>query len=59
VHAETQLKAVAAVRKLTEAWVFSPTPERRAAFAAKMGRELEIPLHVAESAEERWKVPMC
>jgi ornithine cyclodeaminase/alanine dehydrogenase-like protein (mu-crystallin family) len=52
VHAETQLKAVAAVRKLTEAWVFSPTPERRAAFAAKMGRELEIPLHVAESAEE-------
>jgi ornithine cyclodeaminase/alanine dehydrogenase-like protein (mu-crystallin family) len=52
VHAETQLKAVAAVRKLTEAWVFSPTPARRAAFAAKMGRELAIPLHVAESAEE-------
>jgi len=52
VHAETQLKAVAAVRKLTEAWVYSPTPERREAFAAKMGRELEIPLHVAESAEE-------
>ncbi|HEX6768409.1 MAG TPA: hypothetical protein VF208_03565, partial [Candidatus Binatia bacterium] len=52
VHAETQLKAVAAVRKLTEAWVYSPTPERRAAFAAKMEGELEIPLHVAESAEE-------
>ena len=31
VHAETQLKAVAAVRKLTEVWVFSPTAERRAA----------------------------
>jgi len=52
VHAETQLKAVAAVRKLTEAWVFSPTPERRAAFAVKMGREVAIPVHVAESAEE-------
>ena len=52
VHAETQLKAVAAVRKLTEAWVFSPTPERRSAFAAKMSRELEIPVNAAESAEE-------
>ena len=52
VHAETQLKAVAAVRNLTEAWVYSPSPERRAAFAAKMERQLEIPLHIAESAEE-------
>jgi len=52
VHAETQLKAVAGVRKLTEAWVYSPTPERRASFAAKMSRELEIPLHIADSAEE-------
>ena len=52
VHAETQLKAVAAVRKLTDAWVYSPSPERRTAFAAKMERELEIPVHVAESAED-------
>jgi len=52
VHAETQLKAVAAVRRLTEAWVYSPSPERRAVFAAKMERELTIPVHVAESAEE-------
>jgi ornithine cyclodeaminase/alanine dehydrogenase-like protein (mu-crystallin family) len=52
VHAETQLKAVAAVRKLTDAWVYSPSPERRAAFAAKMERELRIPVHVAESAED-------
>jgi ornithine cyclodeaminase/alanine dehydrogenase-like protein (mu-crystallin family) len=52
VHAETQLKAVAAVRKLTEAWVFSPTPERRAAFAKKMEREIEIPVHAVENAEE-------
>jgi alanine dehydrogenase len=52
VHAETQLKAVATVRKLTEAWVFSPTPERRAAFAKKMTREVEIPVHAVQSAEE-------
>ena len=52
VHAETQLKAIAAVRKLTEAWVFSPTPERRAAFAEKMAREIEIPVHAVKSAEE-------
>ena len=52
VHAETQLKAVAAVRNLTEAWVFSPTPGRRAAFAKKMAREVEIPVHAVESAEE-------
>jgi alanine dehydrogenase len=51
-HAETQLKAVAAVRNLTEAWVFSPTPERRAAFAKKMAREVEIPVHAVQSAEE-------
>jgi len=52
VHAETQLKAVAAVRSLTEAWVHSPTPERRAAFAVKLERQLEIPVHAADSAEE-------
>ena len=51
-HAETQLRAMASVRKLTEAWVYSPTPERRETFAAKMSRELQIPLHVAASAEE-------
>lgn len=52
VHAETQLKAVAAVRKLTEAWVFSPTPTRRQAFAEKMEREIEIPVHAVENAED-------
>jgi alanine dehydrogenase len=51
VHAETQLKAIAAVRKLTEAWVFSRTPARRAAFAAKMSHEVGIAVHAAESAE--------
>lgn len=42
VHAETQLKAAAAVRSLTQANVFSPTPEHRLSFAEKMTRELEI-----------------
>src|SRR5262245_8478588 len=51
-HAETQLKAIAAVRPLTEAWVFSPTQSRREAFAEKLGRELRISLHAAASAEE-------
>lgn len=52
VHAETQLKALAAVRKLTAAWIYSPTVERRTAFAAKMEKQLEIPIHIAASAEE-------
>ncbi|MSP40899.1 MAG: ornithine cyclodeaminase family protein [Deltaproteobacteria bacterium] len=52
VHAETQLKALAAVRKLTAAKVFSPTPEKRAAFAKKMAGELNIPVDAAQSAEE-------
>ncbi|HEU4341778.1 MAG TPA: ornithine cyclodeaminase family protein [Candidatus Binatia bacterium] len=42
VHAETQLKAAAAVRNLTQASVFSPTAEHRLSFAEKMTRELEI-----------------
>ena len=52
VHAETQLKAAAAVRNLTEVWVFSPNPARRGAFAEKMTRELGISIHAVESAEE-------
>jgi alanine dehydrogenase len=52
VHAETQLKAAAAVRNLTEVWIFSPTPTRRDAFADKMARELKISVHAVESAEE-------
>lgn len=52
IHAETQLKAVAAVRNLTAAWVFSPSAERRLAFAAKMTEELKIPVHAAQNAEE-------
>lgn len=52
VHAETQLAAVAAVRRLTQAWVFSPGLEHRTAFAAKMTGQLGFPIKTAESAEE-------
>jgi ornithine cyclodeaminase/alanine dehydrogenase-like protein (mu-crystallin family) len=48
VHAETQLKAVAAVRNLTEVSVFSPTMAHRDAFVEKMSRELA--LHVSPAA---------
>ena len=52
IHAETQLKAVAAVRDLTQVWVFSPTAAHRQAFAEKLGQELKIPVKVVSSAEE-------
>jgi ornithine cyclodeaminase/alanine dehydrogenase-like protein (mu-crystallin family) len=52
IHAETQLKAVAAVRKLTRIRVFSPSQSHRSAFAEKLGRELELPVAPASSAEE-------
>lgn len=52
VHAETQLKAVAAVRNLTQVMVFSPTPAHRNAFAEKMSRELEIPVSSTADAQD-------
>jgi ornithine cyclodeaminase/alanine dehydrogenase-like protein (mu-crystallin family) len=52
IHAETQLKGVAAVRKLTQARVFSPTEENRRIFAEKLSRELDLPVIAAASAEE-------
>jgi ornithine cyclodeaminase/alanine dehydrogenase-like protein (mu-crystallin family) len=51
-HAESQLKAAAAVRDLTEAKIYSPTPERRQRLAEKLGRELNIPVHAAGTPEE-------
>lgn len=51
-HAATQLKGVAAVRTLTAVRIFSPTQTRREAFAEKMDRELNIPVHAVASAEE-------
>lgn len=52
IHAETQLKAVAAVRDLTKVWVFSPTSAHRRAFAENLGQELKIPVKVVSSADE-------
>jgi alanine dehydrogenase len=52
VHAETQLKAVAAVRTLTQVKVFSPTEVHRRAFAEKMSHELAIEVSAASSPEE-------
>ena len=52
VHAETQLKAIAIVRNLTQVRVFSPTRSHREAFTEKMNRELKISIQDAASAEE-------
>jgi ornithine cyclodeaminase/alanine dehydrogenase-like protein (mu-crystallin family) len=52
IHAETQLKGVAAVRNLTEVKVYSPTTAHRDAFAKKMSSALGIPVHAALSTEE-------
>jgi len=52
IHAETQLAAVAAVRKLTEVKVYSPTVAHRLDFAAKMSRALEISVAPVSAAKE-------
>lgn len=52
IHAETQLAAVAAVRKLTEVKVYSPTVAHRLDFAAKMNRALEISVAPVSTAKE-------
>ena len=52
VHAESQLKAVAAVRDLTQVRVYSPTPKRRENLAEKLGAELKISVRAVSSAEE-------
>jgi len=52
VHAETQLKAVAAVRNLTQVKVYSPTPAHREAFAEKMSKELETPVSPTAEAQD-------
>jgi ornithine cyclodeaminase/alanine dehydrogenase-like protein (mu-crystallin family) len=51
-HAETQLKAVAAVRALTQVRVYSPTPAHREAFGEKMKRELPVQVQPVSTAEE-------
>jgi ornithine cyclodeaminase/alanine dehydrogenase-like protein (mu-crystallin family) len=52
IHAETQLMGVAAVRKLTEVKIYSPSSMHRDAFARKMSGALEIPVHAVSSTEE-------
>lgn len=51
-QAATQLQAVCAVRPIREAFVYSRTPEKRAAFAARMSAQLGIPVHAVESVEQ-------
>jgi len=51
-EARTNLQAVCAVRPVERVTVFSPNPERRARFAARMGPELGVEVRAADSAEE-------
>ena len=51
-QARSQLQAVCAVRTITDAKVFSPTPEHRQSVAEKMSRELKIDVRPAKSPEE-------
>jgi ornithine cyclodeaminase/alanine dehydrogenase-like protein (mu-crystallin family) len=50
-QAATQLMAVCAVRPIAEARVYSPTPERRAAFTHRMRETLGIPVQAVERPE--------
>ena len=50
-EASNHARAFAAVRELSEVVVFSPTPERRRAFAESLARDLGLPVRDADSAE--------
>lgn len=51
-EAQNHARALAAVRALTEVLVYSPSPERRAAFAQALTRDLGVPARAAASPEE-------
>ncbi|ORC49103.1 ornithine cyclodeaminase [Burkholderia sp. A27] len=51
-EATMHTRAIASVRDLTEVVVFSPTPERRAAFAQAVTRDLGVPARGVASAQE-------
>ena len=51
-QAETQLEAVSCARKLEQVRVFSRNPERRSAFAERMGQRLNLSIHASQSPEE-------
>jgi alanine dehydrogenase len=55
-HAESQLKAVAAVRNLTQVRVYSPTPEHREALTEKLREEFKFSVQAASSAEEALEI---
>lgn len=50
-EAQSHICAIARVRPVSEVRVFSTTPERREAFAARMQAELGIPCSATDSAE--------
>lgn len=52
VHAETQLLALAAVRKLTAVEVFSPTAAHCRAFAEKMSRQLNLAVAAVDQPQD-------
>lgn len=51
-QARTQLEAVCKVRPIARAAVFSPTPERREAFAAEMTQKCGVPVTAVATPEE-------
>lgn len=51
-EATMHVRAVASIRPLTEVTVFSPTPERRAAFAEAVTRDLGVPAKAAATAQD-------
>lgn len=51
-EASMHVRAIASVRELTEVVVFSPTPEKRAAFAEAVARDLGVPARGAGSGRE-------
>jgi alanine dehydrogenase len=55
IHAQTQLRALAAVRNLTAVKVYSPSAANRSAFAAQMSRELGIDVRPAADSQEAIK----
>ncbi|MCY3802556.1 MAG: ornithine cyclodeaminase family protein [Chloroflexi bacterium] len=50
-QARTQLEAIAHVRQLSEVYVFSRSPENRAAFAAEMSQSLDLEVEPVGDAE--------
>ncbi|MCS7208114.1 MAG: ornithine cyclodeaminase family protein [Fimbriimonadales bacterium] len=51
-QAATQLEAVCTVRPIQRAFVFSRTPDKRAAFAQRMQEQLGIPVHATECVDD-------